>query len=433
MNGSIFWRILVFCLSLFAGLSVSLVAQETEEDSSLPSSGADPSTRQIVNQMPQAALQEAFRLLRSEYIRRDTFTYEELNRAALEGLLSRMEFGAMLLTEDQRASQNSPYPFFAQKINANIGYVRFGRFEADEVEKLDAALEEFEKAKIEHLILDLRSPQSKSDLETAAQLLGRFCDSGELLFKIQRPGDDRPRLFLADDHAKWDRPLLVLIDAETGTAGETMGAVLKLKTDALLIGQPTMGLTVEYRDVPLGDGRILRYAVAEVILPDETPIFGHGLTPDLPAPTPTKQKRRIFAATKTEDLKEFLFDHQRPRLNEAALVAGIDPELDFYLAEKTGKTSRYDDPPLQDRALQQAVDLIETAEFFSLDHPAAAIEEPEPPKKPKEEEAAPAPGLKELKPAPKKETPESPEKEEAPDKAPKDAEKPGSEPSSESE
>jgi hypothetical protein len=51
-------------------------------------------------------------------------------------------------------------------------------------------------------------------------------------------------------------------------------------------------------------------------------------------------------------------------MNEAALVAGTDPEIDYYLLLSQNKPTPWDRPPLQDRALQQAVDLLDTARFL---------------------------------------------------------------------
>nr|WP_256199930.1 hypothetical protein [Verrucomicrobium spinosum] len=50
----------------------------------------------LLDQLPQNGVQSAFQILRRDYIRRDDLTFEELNRAALQGLLERLHFGASL-------------------------------------------------------------------------------------------------------------------------------------------------------------------------------------------------------------------------------------------------------------------------------------------------------------------------------------------------
>ena len=158
------------------------------------------------------------------------------------------------------------------------------------------------------------------------------------------------------------------MDGETGNVGEIIAAVLKRDTGCLVVGEQTPGLAVEYRDVPVGEDRILRFAVAEVVLEDDTSIFQKGITPDIINGTVPKTKYDIYRdVDKGTPLNSFLFQKQRPRMNEAALVAGTDPEIDYYLLLSQQKATPWDRPPVQDRTLQQALDLLETTLFLESD------------------------------------------------------------------
>jgi hypothetical protein len=326
--------------------------------------------RELIDTLDQSSMQEAFRLLTKDYIHHNKLDELEVNRAALQGMLNRLDFGAMLLTEKSRAERNSPFDFHHAKINDEIGYIRFGRYEETELPKLDAAIAEFNAAKgLEHLILDLRSPQPQAEFTIAAQILSRFSGPNELLFKIRRPGNDRPSLFVSTAvPAGWRKDIVLLVDSETGNVGEIIAAVLKRDTGCLIIGEQTPGLAVEYRDVPVGEDRILRYAIAEVVLEDDSSIFQEGVVPDIVSLTVPKTKYDIYnAIAKGTPLTSFLYQKQRPRMNEAALVAGTDPEIDYYLLLSQQKPTPWDRPPLQDRTLQQAVDLLETTNFLEHD------------------------------------------------------------------
>lgn len=321
----------------------------------------------LVDTLDQAALQEAFRLLTNDYIQEEDLDPLEVNRAALQGLLERLDFGAMLLTERTRSERDSPFGFHHARAHEAIGYVRFGRYTEEEIGQFDAALKEFQAEKaITHLILDLRSPQAQAEFSIASRILSRFRPPNELLFKIRRPGNDRPTLFVSAPEADSCRlETILLVDRETGNVGEIIAAVLKRQTDCLVIGEKTPGLAVEYRDVPLGEDRILRYAIAEVVLEDDSSIFRTGIKPDLVTPTPVKAKGDLFRAVDGgKPLAGFLVQKERPRMNEAALVAGTDPEIDYYLLLSQNKPTPWDRPPLQDRALQQAVDLLDTTRFL---------------------------------------------------------------------
>lgn len=343
-----------------------------------PASGPEASAKvnAIIDQMPQNSLQEAFRHLKKNYIKKESLDYDELNRAALQGLLARLEFGATLLTQKSRAARDSPFQFLAQPITREAAYARPGRFTSKEVGELDLALEKFNRdPKIHTLILDLRSPQAQADLEIAAQILSRFLPANHLLFKDKRPDQERPRLYFAKEAPQlWGRNLILLIDRETGNVGEIIAAVLKQRTGCLVIGEKTPGLTVEYRDVALGENRFLRYAVAEIVLDDDTSLFQQGVRPDLTTPFDKKSKHEVFKMSEKMELQPFIFERQRPRLNEAALVAGTDPELDYYLDRTAGRATAFDKTPLQDQVLQQAIDYLTTTQFLHSSKPT-----PDPP------------------------------------------------------
>lgn len=336
-------------------------------------SRADAKLDDLVDELDQANLQEAFRILRSDYIKHDSLSYLELNRAAMQGLLERLDFGAMLLTKASREAQDAPFSFYSEKLSEEIGYVRFGKFKKQEIDELDKALARFsDEEKMETLIVDLRSPQAMADFEIASSILSRFRESGEILFKIRRPREERPRLFTSRDAPKlWRKNLIVLIDRETGNVGEIIAAVLRRDADrCFVIGEKTVGMTVEYRDVPVGGDRILRYAVAEVVLPDGDSLFQAGVKPDVATPSSTKVKQAIFRASQNRPLADFVFDRGRPRMNEAALVAGTDPELDYYVARSNGEQTEWDKPILRDRVLRQAVDLLNVASFLPSEEEA---------------------------------------------------------------
>ncbi|MEM7698469.1 MAG: S41 family peptidase [Verrucomicrobiota bacterium] len=357
---------LITCCAV-ATLGSLVWADETPVPPPIPGKAAPRAFADQVNDLDQGQLQEAFRLLTRDYIDRDRLDPLEINRAALQGLLTRLEFGAMLLNEEERAARNSPFKFFSEAVNETTGYVRFGRFNENGVNRLDQAISDFgQDENVETLIIDLRSPQSQAAFSIAAQILSRFRPPNELLFKIRRPDQEQPTLFLSQPtDSSWFGNLILLVDDETGNVGEIIAAVLKRENRCLIIGTKTPGLTVEYRDVPIGESQVLRYAVAEVVLEDDSSLFQVGIEPDILTPVPRVTKRALFRRTDGgETLASHLYLRERPRRNEAALVAGTDPELDYYILRSADKPTPWDSPPPQDRALLQAVDLLNATEFL---------------------------------------------------------------------
>lgn len=367
-------RCLVWLTSVLAVCAVALPC--TAEDAGKKAGGLG----ELIDKMEQENLQEAFRILKSDYIKSESLSYLELNRAAMQGLLERLDFGAMLLTQAGREASDAPFGFHSEKLSEEIGYVRFGKFKKAEVDELDKALVRFgDEKKMQTLIVDLRSPQAMADFEIAALILSRFRPAGELLFKISHPNEGRPRLFSAKEGPKvWERRVIVLIDRETGNVGEIIAAALRQSSGALTIGENTIGMTVEYRDVPVAEDRILRYAVAEVVLADGTSLFQKGVTPDVVTSSPPNVKQAIFRETEKSPLSGFVFDKGRPRMNEAALVAGTDPEIDYYVARSQGKDTQWDKPMLRDRVLRQAVDLLTATEFLRISETKEAARKKKP-------------------------------------------------------
>jgi len=342
-------------------LSCSLACSAfAEQEPALPRNEAD-----LVDTLDQANLQEAIRLLLKGYIKRDNLDSLELNRAALQGLLERSGFGVTLIDRKSEADAGAaPQALVAEALTTGVAYLRPGTYAAAEIGEIGERLGAFAKAGAQTLILDLRVPAKDASFQSAARLLDHFCPPNELLFKIQKPGEQRPSLFLSKPATRWAGDLVVLIDAQTAPAAEAVAAVLKRVRQPVMIGAATPGKTVEYEKVIISNDAYLRFAVAEVIFADDASIFRKGVQPDLEAGFEVADKAYIFDASQAEGMKPFLFSKQQPRLNEAALVAGTNPELDYAIAKSSGKDTGYDTVPIHERVVQAALDYLVTAEML---------------------------------------------------------------------
>ena len=134
---SILTRISCFslCWTLLSGIvlaEIDSIQQGTVTDRTLLNESE--TLPDLVDGLDQGNLQEAFRLLQSEYIKKEAINDLNLNRAAIQGLLERLDFGAMLLTKASLSARNSPYQFYSSKVNEQIGYVRFGKFNREELD-----------------------------------------------------------------------------------------------------------------------------------------------------------------------------------------------------------------------------------------------------------------------------------------------------------
>ncbi len=312
----------------------------------------------------QAGIQTAFRMLQKEYIRSSDLTFEVLNRAALAGLLERLDFGAQLVSRSSEAQPGALSGVQAEQLTPQIAYLRPRAFTAQEMAAVEKHLRAFVAAKTTHLILDLRTPAPPGDFNDAAALLSLFVPKGEVLFKMQQMGQSSAETETNAREPVWSQTLLVLVDDETNNLGETIAAVLRQRRQALLIGAPTRGGAVRYETVPVDAEWSLRFARAEVLLADGSSVFQKGLQPDFAISLPIANKRQVFEASREKDVKGTITDQPRARFNEAALVAHKNPELEAYLRRSAGKSLPGDDPKPSDTVLQRAVDLIITRTLF---------------------------------------------------------------------
>ncbi|MDZ4287378.1 MAG: S41 family peptidase [Prosthecobacter sp.] len=330
----------------------------------VPAPAAEPPPKKLEG-ISQAAIQSAFQILRTDYIRNGELTFEELNRAALQGLLQRLHLGAELLMKADTVRPAMPHGLLAEMLTPQIAYLRPLAFAESEVPLMESKLNEFRQAKVPHLILDLRSPAPAGEFRVAAALLDLYVPRGQVLFRLKQVAKEEAELFISNREPIWTSNLIVLVDEETNNLGETIAAVLRQNRQAVIVGDQTRGASVRYETVPLDDHWLLRFARAEVLLPDGTSLFGKGLAPDFPVVLPAAAKRQIFnIPAGIKAIKDTIFDHARSRYNEAALVARKNPELDRYINQsRSDAVPDMADPP-KDTVLQRAVDMLGASMHF---------------------------------------------------------------------
>jgi len=211
------------------------------------------------------------------------------------------------------------------------------------------------------VIVDLRA-SSTGDFAIAAEFAKRFCPKGKALFALRKPAARQNRSFSSDRDPTFQGLIVALIDGDTTTGAEAVAADLRFYDKALLIGQPSAGRAVEYSDLPLPSGKIMRVASAEAALPDGQSLFPGGVKPDLPVEMSLTDKRQIFRLSSEKGMTPFVYETERPHLNEAALIAGTNPELDIPDAQRRNRARERQ--PARDSVLQRALDVVTSLEIY---------------------------------------------------------------------
>jgi len=329
-----------------------------------PSASPTPGTEQIIDSLGEGDLQAAIALLKSNFTNPDAITDTELNRATLAGLLMRMPGGLMLLPPQPRgesAMPESSASFHSEVFDGHVGYLRLGSLNSANLKEMDKNLQDFVAKKVDAVIVDLRA-SSTGDFAIAAEFAKRFCPKGKALFALRKPAARQNRSFSSDRDPTFQGLIVALIDGDTTTGAEAVAADLRFYDKALLIGQPSAGRAVEYSDLPLPSGKIMRVASAEAALPDGQSLFPGGVKPDLPVEMSLTDKRQIFRLSSEKGMTPFVYETERPHLNEAALIAGTNPELDIPDAQRRNRARERQ--PARDSVLQRALDVVTSLEIY---------------------------------------------------------------------
>jgi len=314
------------------------------------------SVRDLVNQLDQSGLQRVIEQLRSAYVDPNALTTQEINQAAVEGLLLRLGPGALLQRKADLMEAIPARPFETDLIESEFGYVRLGSFNERLLPQLDQALNSFRDRGVAGLIIDLRTMPPASDFELAAQILGRFAPKGRILFSLLEPKDGSTQSFSSSYDPVIAGPVAVLVSQENAGTAEAIAGVLRNQVHALVIGQQTTGRAVEYAHFDIGDQLVLTVAVKELVIPGEPSIFPNGLRPDINVPFPKEQQDAVLTLADQNGVNSYIFDEERPHTNEAALVAGKNPDLDTYEADHPNGQVSVQHP--KDIVLQRAIDFL---------------------------------------------------------------------------
>jgi Peptidase family S41 len=331
---------------------------------SSPSPSASPTTEDLVNSLGPADLQAVITLLKTNFTNPDAITDTELNRATVEGLMMRLPRGVMLLPAKESAPAEGPSVFYSEIIGGHVGYVRIGSLNAANLQALDKTLSNFGGKSVNAIIVDLRASPVTTDLPLATEFAKRFCPKGKTLFSLRKPTGREDRMFGSDRDPAFRGLVMVLTDGDTVGVAEAIAAALRFYNKALVIGQTTAGRAAEYSDLLLPSGKILHVAVAEMVSPDGRPLFPEGIKPDLPVEMSMADKRQIFQLSGEKGMEPFVYEAGRPHMNEAALLAGTNPEVEAAEAAQQRRGRAPEKPPANDPVLQRALDVVTSLEVY---------------------------------------------------------------------
>lgn len=291
---------------------------------------------------------------------------EQLNAAAVRGLLDQLSSDVVLVTDQQSQAGNSLLIATNTIIEGATGYMRIARIEAGLATQVREAHQRLVSSnKLNGLVLDLRFANGQQYPEA-----GRVVD----LFL----SEEQPLIEMAEttikSNAKTDpiaTPVVVLVNDQTAGAAEALGGALRASAGALVIGKPTAGRARVFQEFTLTGGQKIKLATGTIRLGDSTEIAANGLTPDVPVPVSVEEEKLYLAdpyriipraalvasAEAGNGRTNGAARPRRPR-NEAELIRlrreGL-PLDEISIEPPAEEATR---PVLQDPALARAVDFL---------------------------------------------------------------------------
>jgi Peptidase family S41 len=289
---------------------------------------------------------------------------DSAKRAALEAYLTRLGPGTEILTTPEKpgdlppAVPFAPLQFHSEVVTPNTGYVRLGAFIEDLPARLDPVLRDFVQIGVRNVILDLRATPAQGNLALAGEVSGCFLPEGTQAFQI-RSSNSALETVRTKKKPVSQFKLLVLTGERTAGPVEALAAALRAHGGALLLGVSTQGQAADFELVPLGKDRFLRLPIREALVSGAPALVPDGVHPDIICnATPEATDAALLKEAQEGRVTSILKETERPRLNEAALVAGTNPETEAWIQTQLRRNQPKPAPLPKDAALSMALDFL---------------------------------------------------------------------------
>jgi carboxyl-terminal processing protease len=183
---------------------------------------------------------------------------------------------SLVITRTQITPPNTETKRYGQ-----IGYVRLFSFNENAGADVRKAIVGFDKAGMKGYILDLRENPGGL-VDQAVALTSLFVDSGVVVREDER---GVPEQVLYATHTKvTDKPLVLLVDANSASASEIVAGALKDYGRAIIVGTRTYGKGSVQAIEKLVNGGAVKLTIAHYLTPKRVVINHVGVVPEYVVP-----------------------------------------------------------------------------------------------------------------------------------------------------
>lgn len=163
------------------------------------------------------------------------------------------------------------------RLQGNIGYLRFDAFGHGMLPALLDTVDALQDTS--GLIIDVRGNYGGT-FHVRKPLIDRLVNEPVLL-QISQWRDSREEVYVEPAELTYDAPIVVLVDVLSTSSAELFAGTLQAIGRAFVIGESTAGRVLVQGMAELPNGAIMIYPEGQPLLPDGTPLEGHGVIPDL--------------------------------------------------------------------------------------------------------------------------------------------------------
>lgn len=289
----------------------------------------------------------------------------DLNRAAVQGLLTSLEPKVTLIPKETNATAGAEAQLVSRTnlFDGQIAYLRITEVKEGLAKTVRDALADLAGTNdVNGLVLDLRFAAG-ADYSAAAA-------TADIFLKTEKPLLDWGQ-GLVQSKEKADAlavPVATLVNKQTAGAAEALAAILRETGAGLILGAQTAGQAMIAQEYPLKNGSRLRIATDPIRLGDGSVLSDKGVKPDIQVKVAPQAEQSYFA----DAFKEFskpnplsslsttnraTASRARRPFNEAELVRerklGLIPDSDF-----DGVGADPDKPMVRDPVLVRALDVL---------------------------------------------------------------------------
>ncbi len=151
-------------------------------------------------------------------------------------------------------------------INEVTGYVKVSRFAEQTYNEFMKAMNKFNKAGAEKVIVDLRGNPG-GYLTAVIRMVNEFLHEGELIVYTEGNSQPRKTYTASNKGTCQDKTVIVLIDEYSASASEIFAGAIQDNDRGIVIGRRSFGKGLVQEQIPFNDGSALRLTVARYYTP----------------------------------------------------------------------------------------------------------------------------------------------------------------------